>query len=201
METVERAIEFLSSLGAYNTTPGNQERLDMAKMVQASHLFELRQYVFPGTDKTIPGTINNIRALENYEDTLVTIPGSIIIQIGGYSTVNNGFRFSLYEVGSQQDIMYRMMTRGEMAGSMISMTPSVTPPSGRGIIDNEPVGNRWMVEPLIILKPGRVNVRIVNIAPADTFIQLVIDVAVPISAKSLGQQVTRVPLMDRLVAA
>jgi hypothetical protein len=169
------ANEWLNNLPAYNCNHGVDTMLDLMREIQESGNYYYQGLAFPNLtmQPTVPalGTINGV---------VVISAGSYVTGISGIAQsgadttdLNDGFNLRLYDKGSKADVFYPGYAQNKTVSGFFGTT------------ENIPTGSFLLKEPFIITGPGVLGWEIVNRSSTALRIQVLIDCAVPINAKSI----------------
>lgn len=165
------SIQFLENLPAYNCNTGADSLLDLMREIQESGNYYYQGLVFPSLD-TVPIVGGGV----TINGTTIIPPGSYVTAISAYSSSSAGFNLKIFDKGSKASVYY-----GDYAFHRV-----VSGRFGTGTAaEDVPVGPALLKSPFIITGPGVLGWEIVNRSPDDNTIQVLLDCAVPITARSI----------------
>ena len=176
---------WLDSLGAYDTWEGQDQQLDLVRLLYESDAFFPQMYPFPtnivGTGNgTGTGNILNFNAGETQTGSIQITPGAILVSAGVYCNEGNdianrtgaGAKVRLYDKATQCDIFY-----GTYGHSSLF---SIAGPGTEFGAADKPFGPYFFQSPIIISPPGIIQWEIVNLDPVNAAtIQVLLSVAMP----------------------
>jgi hypothetical protein len=177
-------LQFLNNLPAYNTSPGNDEMLDLYRMLQQSGGYYFQGLSFPnGADTVIGGDLT-------LNGTLIVPAGTYITGITQYYSVQEdergaaaiGFKMKVFDKGTKESIFYLDYCIDGLVGR--DMTQDVNPYGGV-----KPMGPGLLMSPFIITDPGQIGWEVVNLSSHPATLQVLLTCAVPVNAKNIGQQI------------
>lgn len=181
-------LEFLDNLPGYDSSVGVIEQLELLKQIQESGAYYWQGISFPHSDQLSVAGGNSV------DGTIQLVPGSWVTSIqvyNDYTTNPNGFLLNIYDKGSKASLFYGDYTLDRMAGSSMQLFAGMsdtTTPSDPGSNSDTPFGPGYRMSPFIITKPGVLGWEITNAGTSTAIMQVMLCVAVPINAKSIGQK-------------
>lgn len=185
--------EFIDRIPVYDTYGPNWDRLDQARMITEAFNYAPYTLCYPFG----PTSGLTFGALATKEGSLQIAAGAFLIGISGFSSVSSiatasptdngaGFRFSVTDKGSGVGVAERSFIFDRLLAG-VGRTPNpelndafVSPYSKMGAFPY------WLDAPMLITKPGQVQVAITNLAGASAFIQLALHFAYPINNSSVN---------------
>jgi hypothetical protein len=176
-------------LQAYNTWEANDEQLDLIREIQRSGNYYYEGLVIPNTALRLVGgnvTING---------SVVIPPGSYVTSINCYASMwesqnSGGFKFKIYDKGTKASIFYGEYGKDRVVASPMSIGTIYEPiPSDQGVNLDRPFGPGYLMSPFIISGPGVLGWEIVNLSVATNLIQLLLNCAVPVNLRSIGNMI------------
>jgi hypothetical protein len=178
-------LQFINNLQAYNSNRGTDEMLDLIREIQQSGNYYFQGYSIPtGNNITIPGngTVNG---------TMQVPTGAYVTSISSYCSVDaGGFKIKLWDKGSKASIFYgdyalqRIVSGDELGTSIYSNLPS-----DAGVNPDIPFGPGYLMSPFIVNDPGVLGWELVNLSAVSALIQVLLCLAIPINAQSVGQKI------------
>lgn len=164
--------QFINKLPAYDCNSGVDSLLDLLREIQFGGNYYYQGLVFPNlvSYPRIPaqGTLNG---------TQIVPPGSYVTAFSVYSEMGADFSLKIYDKGSKASIYYPDYALGQTVGGIFTTTPDV------------PSGPAFIKSPFIITGPGVLGWEIVNRSTEDNRIQVLIDCAIPVNSRSIGNMV------------
>ena len=165
--------EWLNGLSVYSTSEGADEMLDLyRRLVNSNDYYWMGVPVPTGTNINIPG-------YQGYEAGVSVPPGSYIISLTGSSSDPAGFKFSLSDKGSKLQLTEKTFIQSNL------ILGNEFPVSG-GLVEDNPFGPYLLKSPLVVMEPGQLQVQITNMAADTAIIQILIGIAVPVTAHNIS---------------
>ena len=118
-------------------------------------------YIIPKSAIIAP--LGGVAKFDQIEDRVQLRPGSFLLALSGMTTLPAGFRFSLFDEGSAD---YVLSDKWENWTDVDFSTPGHSQP-------------HMLPEPYCVVSPGRLQVRVVNLANDTNDFQLALHFAVP----------------------
>lgn len=194
--------EYLNALPAYDTCPGNSNRLNQLRKITDSFNYAPYTLAFPFGPTT--GLV--FGALATKEGSLQIPEGSFLLGISGFCTtttlpggeVSGSFRFSVTDKGSglglteRGFIFYRNQSGGSFGRPELAMngptniTSNFTQYFRAGIAQVY-----WLDSPLVITKPGQVQVAVTNLLGSSLTAQIALHFAYPVNNVSVNTPTIR----------
>ena len=163
---------WLDNLPAYNANVGVDSLLDLYREIQQSGNYYYSGLVFPNLQiqPTIPaqGTLQGV---------ITVPPGSYVTGIAAHSGSSNGFNLKLYDKGSKASIFYSSYAQHYVVTGEFGTTEDV------------PTGPALLKSPFILTGPGILGWEIVNLSSDANQIQVLVDCAIPVTNRSIGNMV------------
>jgi|ERR1035441_1397234 hypothetical protein len=176
-------LQFLDNLPAYNTSPGNDELLDLYRQIQQSGGYYWVGLSFPNGPDTVMGGNQTLNG------TLIVPVGTYITGITQYYLAQEergaaaiGFKMKLFDKGTKESIFYLDYCIDGLVGA--PMVQGVNPNGG-----SQPMGPGLLMSPFIITNPGQLGWEVVNLSPNSATLQVFLTCAVPINNQTIGQKV------------
>lgn len=176
------ATTTLDRLPGYDTSHGASALLELARKVQLSE-----NYFYQG----IPSPRGNewqLAGLASFEDRVTVDAGSYLMSICGASyavadlTLAQPFKVQMFDVGAKTSLFSRTFALGTtFCGELGDSTAAL------------PLGPYYLMGPLVVLYPGALNIQITNLSTIPCFIQMLLNFAVPITRRALGQHEVHLP--------
>ena len=188
--------EYLNALPAYDTCPGNSNRLNQLRKITESFNYAPYSLAFPFG----PTTGLAFGAFATKEGSLQIPEGSFLLGISGYCTtvvtdpffnLEGSFRFSVTDKGSglglteRGFIFYRNMS-GEATANMPFPGPEYNPYPQVMLAQVY-----WLDSPLVITKPGQVQVAMTNLLGSSLTAQIALHFAYPVNNVSVNTPTIR----------
>lgn len=179
-------LQFINNLQAYNGSRGTDEMLDMMREIQQSGNYYWQGVCFPTGGNTTVGAYATVNG------TIQVPSGSWVTGMTSYNVVGGaGFKFKLYDKGSKASIFYGDYAKANVVSSVMQLIPN-NPPSDAGMNGDSPFGPNLLMNPFIINDPGVLGWEIVNLDSIPAVLQVMLSIAVPINAQSIGQRLITV---------
>lgn len=183
---------FLDNLGAYSVSEASFETLETARQITESGQYYFLGVPFPGRGNTV------IAGRDTFTGNITVPPLSYLICLTGdtfYNTDVNGenpkgtrakegFQLRIYDKGGKIDT-FLTTTFGNNNPSVGLMANYANPNSP----NNNPVGPFFPPSPMVILNPGSLQLSITNLATTDCYIQVLLQLAVPINRQSANEMI------------
>lgn len=173
----------LDNLAVYAANGLTSSMLDPLRMYLNAWNYALRIMV-------VPGSINAVIApSQSFEDQVSIVPGSYLTMITGaalnasnLAALTLGFRLQIYDQGAGRALYSTDVSGQSLSGGTFqtSAVGSEFDYLGTG----QPLGPFILPSPLVVLKPGQLNVKVVNLDPVNAAdIQVALFFAVPRDAQ------------------
>lgn len=176
---------WLDHLGAYDTWEGQDEALDMMRILYESDAYYPYMVPFPSNivgsgGGTGPGNVLNFNAGETQTGSFQVLPGSWFVSAGCYVNENTnevnktgtGAKVRIYDKATQSDLFYQQFAMGKCVfDDGDNRSPAIM---------DSPFGPYLVRSPFIISSPGVIQWEITNIdANNAATIQVLLSFAVP----------------------
>lgn len=169
--------EYIHKLPAYDTSTGVDELLDLWRIIQQSGNYYWQGESFPdlkvaptvAPQATVSGTITVPPG------TYVTAVSAIALkEVNGTWEQGAGFNLKIYDKGSKANIFYGDYAYSKsVAGELFA------------VAQDSPKGPSLLLSPFIITGPGVIGWDITNLDVTASMIQVLLECAIPISARSI----------------
>jgi hypothetical protein len=177
-------------LQAYNTCSWNDEQLDLIREIQQSGNYYYEGLVIPGVANRLVGPLATVNG------SAVIPPGTYVTSINCYASMweqqanVGGFKFKIYDKGSKASIFYGEYGIDRVVSSPMSLGTIYDPvPTDQGMNADIPFGPGYLMEPFIISGPGVIGWEVSNLSGASNLIQLLLNCAVPVNLRSIGNMI------------
>lgn len=176
---------WLDNLGAYSLNPGLSRYLD-----QAREMVESGQYYYYGVPFPSAGDIS-IAAGVTFGGVITVPPLSYLLGLtseafsfGGGVFTYGAFKFRIFDKGAKMDSMINsQFVKSRLVSGRIHQVPGLSnyPPK------SNPVNGIYFLEtPMVVLKPGSLQIEVTNLSTSTQYIQMLMGFAVPVNAQSVG---------------
>ena len=184
---------FLDNLGVYSLTEESSKILDIARELTLS-----KKYYFLG----VPYPVSHDVFFDNRATFSgnITIPAlSYLLAISGDSffstnqgeevsdklTRNNfGFKFRMYDKGGKIDTVINTQFAGNTTN--LGVMANLAAPNTQNDV---PIGPLFLNTPMVILEPGSLQIEITNLANRPCYIQILLQLCVPINRTSANENI------------
>lgn len=206
METLANVVydmtpdEYLNALPAYDTCPGNSNRLEQLRKITDSFNYAPYTLAFPFG----PTTGLSFGALATKEGSLQIPVGSFLLGISGFCTTtnipsgegNSSFRFSVTDKGSglglteRGFIFYRNQSGGSFGGVPLNGPSNISANYQKYLVAGI-AQVYWLDSPLVITSPGQVQVAMTNLGNSSLLAQIALHFAFPVNNVSVNTPTIR----------
>lgn len=183
---------WLDNLGAYSLDEGTSEQLSIARQITESGLYYFMGVPFPGfADILIPGR-------ETFTGNITVPPLSYLMSLTGDAVDSTtglrsgqGWQFRIYDKGAKMDtfMITSFGSNQPSSGRMTGVNPNAP--------NNRPVGPYFPLSPMVVLAPGSLQLTVTNLNPNACWIQMLLQMAVPISRMSSNEMLIKGSRMGR----
>lgn len=172
--------DWLDALPAYNNNEGNDSLLDLSRLLVQSQKYYFYGFGFPN------GDVSNLRvpALATQDGTFNIPPYSYLVNCSMYSTIGAGFKVNVYDKGAQQYLYQGQWIDARQVAS--EMQHDTLLPA------NYPFGPSFLQSPMIVMPPGLIQIRVVNLANEENLLQVMLAFAIPVTPTSTGRVNTNI---------
>lgn len=185
---------YIDNLGAYSVNEDSIMTLELAReLIETGGYYQLG-VAFPGISNIL------VKARDTYTSN-VTIPSLAYLlsltgdgiyaangtggqTLGQRST--EGFQFRIYDKGAKMDtFLTTFFGNGKPnAGLMVNH-------NNPNIVSNVPVGPYYPQSPMVVLAPGALQLVITNLAPVDCWLQILLQMVVPVTRQSANEMLVK----------
>lgn len=182
-------LAFLDNQPAYTANEGVDSLLDIAREIEMSGNYYFMAIPFPNSGGVL------IDARDSKSGVIVVPPLAYLVSLTGYSKIydpevtgetDKGMMVRIYDKGAKMETAINaqfIISTLNMGG----FPNTVNDASGYANDLGGMQGQYWLKTPMVVLRPGSVQLEITNLSALSAHCQIMLNLAVPINQKSINE--------------